>query len=264
MDAYTVLNPGDSTKAGPWVGVQPGKAVEHLVTLLRCRAYRDRSCEPRPVHGCHRPHLEALYRQSMFRRPANTQGSTDYAARYADILDRFLCRHDNPDRQTVDGSTVFWLYDRIMPDKDLPWPGGGRPSAGRPPARPHCVYLPGAGYMSWFVSLATPGRYVSCLAVDGSLRRHVVPDSRRGVWNPVSGTLEYHYWDDRSVKDLIRRLMLLRSSRNEDGVRVLSKESRATVQNILTEEVLRLARIMRSKSLMPLLLPDGSQRSDPL
>lgn len=53
---------------------------------------------------------------------------------------------------------------------------------------------------------------------------------RRGRrFHVCSGTLEYHYWDDVSVKDLIRRLMLLKKAQNEDGKRVLSGDDEGFV-----------------------------------
>lgn len=116
---YQVLVPGTTVAISPWNGVPPQVAVQHLVTLLRCRAYRDPSCERQ---------LEALYRGGYFALPQDLQRNTDYASRYADVLTRFLGNNRTAEDNLVDGATVAWLYERIMPVtgdgmRYLPWAG---------------------------------------------------------------------------------------------------------------------------------------------
>lgn len=158
INGYNVTVPGKPTPS-PWDGVPPQMAVQHLVTLLRCRAYHDPACEKK---------LEVLYRDHLFAPPRDEVRTTDYQSRYADLLNRFLCNQPNhTEGNTVTEQDLLWLYDRIVP-KDTTSTSTPRvvPCSAPCGGRPHCVVLPGVGHCSWFVPIASPGRWVSCLYVE--------------------------------------------------------------------------------------------------
>lgn len=56
--------------------------------------------------------------------------------------------------------------------------------------------------------------------------------------------------------------MLLQGTRNEDGRRMLNKESRELVEELLTEELMRLARLVRATSALPMLMADTLRLPD--